>query len=337
MLSIVTGCPHGGVPLRDDYLQPLARVGVYPRIYPLPTRQIPMASSAIAPATTLPQHFWQWRGHNICYTVQGTGTPVMLLHGFGASMGHWRKNIPALVEAGYQVYAIDLLGFGASDKAAIDYSLELWEDMLVDFWQAHIQQPTVWVGNSIGALLVLMLLAHHPELGRAGALLNAAGGLNHRPEELNLPLRVVMGTFAKVVNSNVLGPFLFNRVRQKSRIRGTLKQVYCDNSAVTDELVNLLYEPSCDPGAYDVFAAILAAPAGPRPTELLPQVQQPLRVIWGAADPWTPISGSQPYQELAAAEPDRVQFTPLPDTGHCPHDERPEEVNALLVEWLAQV
>jgi len=296
-----------------------------------------MSSSAIAPSSPLTRQSWLWRGHSIAYTFEGSGTPVMLLHGFGASIGHWRKNIPVLAEAGYQVYAIDLLGFGASDKPAIDYSLELWEAMLVDFWQDKIQQPTVWVGNSIGALLVLMLLAHHPELGRAGALLNAAGGLNHRPEELNLPLRVVMGTFAKVVNSKVLGPFMFNRVRQKSRIRGTLKQVYCDNAAVTDELVDLLYEPSCDPNAYKVFAAILAAPPGPRPTELLPQVTQPLRVIWGAADPWTPISGSKPYQELAAAEPGRVQFTPLAQTGHCPHDERPEAVNSLLLDWLAQV
>lgn len=296
-----------------------------------------MTSSAIAPSSSLTRQSWQWLGHSIAYTVAGSGMPVMLIHGFGASIGHWRKNIPVLAEAGYQVYAVDLLGFGASDKPAIDYSLELWEELLVDFWQEKIQQPTVWVGNSIGALLVLMLLAHHPELGRAGALLNAAGGLNHRPEELNLPLQVIMGTFAKVVNSPVLGPFLFNRVRQKSRIRGTLKQVYCDTTAVTDELVDLLYEPSCDPGAQKVFAAILAAPPGPRPTELLSQVTQPLRVIWGAADPWTPISGSKPYQELAAAEPDRVQFTPLAKTGHCPHDERPDEVNSLLIEWLAQV
>lgn len=42
--------------------------------------------------------------------------PILLIHGFGASVGHFRKNFPALVGAGYRVYAIDLLGFGASDK-----------------------------------------------------------------------------------------------------------------------------------------------------------------------------------------------------------------------------
>jgi pimeloyl-ACP methyl ester carboxylesterase len=44
------------------------------------------------------------------------GIPVLLIHGFGASVGHWRNNIPAYAAAGYRTYAIDLLGFGGSDK-----------------------------------------------------------------------------------------------------------------------------------------------------------------------------------------------------------------------------
>jgi pimeloyl-ACP methyl ester carboxylesterase len=44
------------------------------------------------------------------------GQPIMLIHGFGASVGHWRNNVPAMVERGYRTYAIDLLGFGGSDK-----------------------------------------------------------------------------------------------------------------------------------------------------------------------------------------------------------------------------
>jgi pimeloyl-ACP methyl ester carboxylesterase len=70
----------------------------------------------------------------------------------------------------------------------------------------------VFVGNSIDALLSLMMLANHPDLARGGILLNAAGGLNHRPDELTLPLRVVMGTFVKLVGSDRVGPFLFNLV-----------------------------------------------------------------------------------------------------------------------------
>jgi pimeloyl-ACP methyl ester carboxylesterase len=284
---------------------------------------------------TLEKLTWTWKGHTIVYTVMGTGRPLLLLHGFGASIGHWRKNIPVLAAAGYQVFAIDLLGFGGSDKPAVDYTLDLWQEQLYDFWSAHIQEPTIWVGNSIGGLLCLMLLANHPELAAGSVLLNCAGGLNHRPDELNLPLRIVMGTFTKLVRSPVVGGFIFNQIRQKHRIRETLFQVYRDRGAVTDELIDLLYAPSCDPGAQQVFASVISAPPGPAPVELLPNVRVPLLVLWGEADPWTPIAGAKIYQELATHKP--VKFIPIPNTGHCPHDENPDQVNQLMLEWLADL
>lgn len=294
------------------------------------TTQIPLSTAP------LDLHTWNWQGHNICYAVVGTGQPLVLIHGFGASIRHWRRNIFVLAEAGYQVFVIDLLGFGRSDKPAIEYRMELWQALLQDFWTAHIQTPAIFVGNSIGALLSLMVLANHPEIAQGGVLLNAAGGLNHRPEELNLPLRVMMGTFTKVVTSPLIGPLLFNQIRQKARLRRTLQQVYHDRTAVTDELIELIYEPSCDPGAQKVFAAILTAPPGPRPQDLLPTVTQPLLVLWGEADPWTPIAGAKLYQNLAAQAPDRVKFVAIPNTGHCPHDERPEVVNAEILQWLSE-
>ncbi|MEM9452140.1 MAG: alpha/beta fold hydrolase [Cyanobacteria bacterium P01_E01_bin.6] len=277
---------------------------------------------------------WTWEGHTIFYTAVGTGQPLVLIHGFGASIGHWRKNIPELAEAGYRVFALDLLGFGKSDKPSLDYSLELWEDLLHAFWMEQIQVPAVFVGNSIGGLLALMMMANHPEVSAGGVVLNCAGGLNHRPDELNPILRFVMGSFTKLVSSPLTGPFLFNRIRQKSRLRSTLKQVYVDHSAVTDELIDLIYQPACDPGAQKVFASIVTAPAGPHPSELLPQIRQPLLVLWGEDDPWTPIIGSELYQSLAKREPQRVRFASIPKAGHCPHDEHPEQVNSLIVDWL---
>lgn len=282
-------------------------------------------------------HTWNWQGHNICYTAVGTGQPLVLIHGFGASIRHWRRNIPVLAEAGHRVFAIDLLGFGKSDKPTLSYSLELWEELLQDFWTTQIQQPAIFVGNSIGALLSLIMLANHPEMSAGGVLLNAAGGLNHRPEELNPPLRLIMGGFTKLVSSPLIGPVLFNLIRQKPRLRRTLQQVYHDHTAVTDELIDLIYEPSCDVGAQKVFASILTAPPGPKPEDLLPRVAQPLLVLWGEADPWTPISGSRLYQALATQAPDRAKFVPIPNTGHCPHDERPEVVNAEILTWLAEL
>ncbi|UBF25533.1 alpha/beta fold hydrolase [Kovacikia minuta CCNUW1] len=265
----------------------------------------------------------------------GIGRPLLLVHGFGASLGHWGKNIPVLAAAGYQVFAIDLLGFGGSDKPALDYTLDVWQELLRDFWATHIQEPTVFMGNSIGGLLCLMMLADYPEISAGGILLNCAGGLNHRPDELNLPLRLMMGAFTQVVRSKLIGPFLFDRIREKNRLRRTLQQVYRNRDAVTDELVDLIHTPSCDVGAQRVFASILTAPPGPSPGELLPRIKAPLLVLWGEADPWTPISIATIYQKFGKTNP--VTLIPIPDTGHCPHDENPEVVNQHVLEWLKKL
>lgn len=286
--------------------------------------------------TTFEKLTWDWQDYKIQYTVMGEGCPLVLVHGFGASIGHWRKNIPVLAAAGYRVFAIDLLGFGGSDKPPLNYTMELWQELLKDFSAAHIQEPAVFVGNSIGGLLSLMVLANHPEIAAGGILINCAGGLSHRPHELNPPLRLVMGAFNKLVRSKITGRLVFNRIRQKSQIRRSLLQVYRNSDAVTDELVDLLYAPACDPGAQEVFAAILTAPPGPTPAELLPKVKVPLLVIWGEADPWTPINGAKIFQELSQkGQPVEVKL--IPNAGHCPHDEVPDVVNSLIITWLAEL
>ena len=76
---------------------------------------------------------WIWRGWPIRYTFlpcetsqdPQTKPPLILIHGFGAAVEHWRHNIPILGQY-YRVYALDLLGFGQSSKAATDYTAYLW-------------------------------------------------------------------------------------------------------------------------------------------------------------------------------------------------------------------
>ncbi|MEM8829081.1 MAG: alpha/beta fold hydrolase [Cyanobacteria bacterium P01_G01_bin.19] len=279
---------------------------------------------------------WHWQGNKIRYTVAGKGKPLLLIHGFGASIGHWKKNIPVLAKEDYRVFALDLLGFGGSDKAPIDYTLELWQQQIEDFWSEHINEPTVFVGNSIGALLSLMLVTSRPEISAGGVLINCAGGLNHRPGDLNPVLGLVMAGFAKLVSSPITGNFIFNNIRRKSQIRRTLYQVYRDRNAVTDELVEMLYRPSCEAGAQKVFASVLTAPAGDSPELLLANLKRPLLIIWGEQDPWTPVTGATIYQDLAATNPE-VQFEIVKGAGHCPHDENPEAVNSQILQWLPTI
>ena len=77
-----------------------------------------------APSTApIPGKIWQWRGHSVYYVQAGYAhpqrPPLLLVHGFGASTDHWRKNISGLCED-FQVFAIDLLGFGRSAKPKLE-------------------------------------------------------------------------------------------------------------------------------------------------------------------------------------------------------------------------
>ena len=101
----------------------------------------------------------------------------------------------------------------------------------------------------------------------------------------------------------------------------------------------MIYAPACKPTAQKVFVAIVTAPPGPKPEDLLPQIAQPLLVLWGENDPWTPIKGAEVYRQLATdgKRPGPVTFHSIADTGHCPHDERPEVVNPLLLDWLGRL
>jgi pimeloyl-ACP methyl ester carboxylesterase len=276
---------------------------------------------------------WLWRGHRICYSAVGTGPAVVLVHGFGASIGHWRHNIPVLAAAGYRVYTIDLLGFGGSDKPPSGYSLDLWTELLADFWREQIQTPATFAGNSIGALISLTMVARYPNMAAGGILINCAGGLNHRSQDLNPMAGLVIGTFTKLAGSPLTGPFIFDIIRQRSRIRRTLSQVYFNPAAITDELVEIIYQPTCDPGAYKAFASIVTAPPGSAPEDLLPTLQKPLLVLWGDKDPWTPISRGLMFEQWL---PEGIPYTfkPIPNAGHCPHDEVPEVVNRLMLDWL---
>ncbi|CBN57329.1 alpha/beta fold hydrolase [Kamptonema sp. PCC 6506] len=80
--------------------------------------------------------------------------------GFGASIGHWRHQYGSTCTEFHDcVRTLDLLGFGASQKAPANYDVSIWVAQVYEFWQTFIRQPVVLVGNSIGSLICLAAAA----------------------------------------------------------------------------------------------------------------------------------------------------------------------------------
>jgi pimeloyl-ACP methyl ester carboxylesterase len=283
---------------------------------------------------SLPTHqYWSWRGQNIHYVHQGnasTQPPLLLIHGFGASTDHWRKNIADL-QADFDVWAIDLLGFGRSAKPNQVYDGDLWREQLADFIAEVIGRPAVLAGNSLGGYSALKVAAQRPEQAAGLVLLNSAGPFSDAPTPTVSPVKKALGnTIRDLMLQPLPSWLLFQYVRRKSTIRKTLRQVYLDKTAITEQLVDDIYRPSCDPGALAVFAAVFKSPRGEAVDQLLREMTCPLLLLWGEGDPWmdTRNRGAKFRQHYPSLTEHYLQ------AGHCPHDEVPEQVNQLLRQWV---
>jgi pimeloyl-ACP methyl ester carboxylesterase len=288
------------------------------------------------PSTLPVPQTWTWQQWSICYEKVGDqGPAVIFIHGFGASWGHWRKNLPELGKD-CRCYALDLIGFGDSDKPSpgeeITYTFPTWAKQVADFCQSVIGEPVFLVGNSIGCIVALQMAVDYPELVKGVALLNCSLRLLHERKQANLPFykRYGASIVQQLLAFKPISNFFFAQLATPRTVRNILLQAYCRAEAVTDELVAMLLKPAADPGAVDVFVAFTSYSQGPLPEDLLPQVNCPILILWGDADPWEPIALGEKLAEYPRVE----KFIPLPNIGHCPQDEAPEIVNPLLKEWL---
>ncbi|MEG3990316.1 alpha/beta fold hydrolase [Microcoleus sp. S28C3] len=279
--------------------------------------------------------YWQWRGHSVYYVRSSDRhperPPLLLIHGFGASTDHWRKNISGLSKE-FEVWAIDLLGFGRSAKPELQYSGDLWRDQLHDFITNIIGRPAVLAGNSLGGYAALCVAAQRPESAAGLILINSAGPFSEpQPAPEAPPLQKAISTVAKTLFQQDWASFLlFQYVRQRSTIRKTLEKVYLDQSAVTDQLVEEIYLPSCDPGAPKVFASVFRTPQGEKIDVLLSQLNCRLLMLWGEGDPW--MNSTERSAKFRNHYPQLTEH--FIKAGHCPHDEVPEQINELIRRWI---
>ena len=279
---------------------------------------------------------WNWRGHKITYQQTGDkGVAVVLVHGFGASWGHWRKNLPVLGES-CRCYAIDLIGFGGSAKpqpgAEIDYTFETWGEQVADFCREVVGGPAFLIGNSIGCIVVMQTAVDYPELALGVAAINCSIRLLHDRKRVTLPWYRNYGSavMQRVLGNRQIGSFFFKQIAKPKVVRKILLQAYRRPEAVSDELIDMLMKPSTEPGAADVFLAFTRYSQGPLPEDLLPRLTCPTILLWGTEDPWEPVEMGRKLAEISTVD----EFVPLEGLGHCPQDEAPEVVNPILLDWI---
>ena len=293
---------------------------------------------------------WRWQGHRIGWSLMGAAdasTAVLLIHGFGANTEHWRFNQPVLAEAA-PTYAIDLLGFGRSDQPrarlkdepeqpdAVHYGFDLWGQQVADFCRQIVDKPVLLVGNSIGGVVALraaQLLGKTPGpspcLGVV--LIDCAQRLMDDKQLASQPawMAWIRPLLKTLVRQRWLSTSLFRNAARPSVIRSVLKQAYPSGKNIDDALVDLLYQPTRRPGAAEAFRGFINLFDDALAPNLMQELTLPVHLIWGEQDPWEPLPEAKRWNETLACV---KSLNVIPEAGHCPHDEAPALVNALLLE-----
>lgn len=219
-------------------------------------------------------------------------------------------------------------------RAGSPYNFFTWADQLVDFTTTVVSRgegdTAALVCNSIGCISGLVAARDRPDLFPKALLVAPNFRELHYAESPKLVQPLVAWVQARLRES---GQPLFDALAKPDTVKQILKEPYADAAAVTDELVDRLLTPLLTDGAADVVFDTLSYSAGPLPEQLLQDEALRDTAIWacvGDEDPWTPLKRVAALEALPPVQ--RVDV--LKGAGHCPHDENPDLVNPLILEFL---
>ena len=250
----------------------------------------------------------------------GSGFPVLLIHGSGpgvSAWANWRLTIPALA-AQRRVIAPDMVGFGFSERpAGIRYGLDTWVAQAIGLLDALKIERTDLIGNSFGGALALALAIRHPTRVRRLVLMGAAG--------VSFPitpgLDAVWGYTPSIEN-----------------MRKLLDIFSFDHTLMSDELAELRYRASIQPGFQEAFSAMFPSPRQ-NGVEALTSREEDIRalphetlVIHGREDQVLPLSNSLTLAQWIS----RSQLHVFGRCGHWTQIEHAARFAQLVGNFLAE-
>jgi pimeloyl-ACP methyl ester carboxylesterase len=260
-------------------------------------------------------HFTHVDGARIHYQEFGDprNPPVILIHGYTASVYVWKDAAPRLADAGLHVIALDLVGFGYSDKPRwFDYSIQAQARIVSRFMdRMGIGRATI-AGSSYGGAVAATLALDYAERVEKLVLVDSVINDDLRSHPL-LKLMSVRGVGEAVI------PFLADSRRLlRRRMHGTLAT--SKHHMITDDRINSVMRPLMAADGHHSLLATSRRWSASRIERDASLIKQPTLIVWGEEDTVTPLEhGHHLHDEILNS-----RFVIFKDCGHVPQEENDE-------------
>ena len=261
------------------------------------------------------------------YVVSGEGEPIVFVHGGGPGAGGaagWALNTMPALKDQFRCYALDLIGYGFTDKPLIQYSFQTLVEHLAGFIDALDLKKVRLVGNSQGSYVAMKYMLDNPERVHSAALISTgtlagAMGLRDGGKGVGLPR--------------------FDGSRES--LKAFLEVIVNDPAHITDELLEARFAAASEPGHLEMYQSLEHYRTNLRNNpnqqqvyevrERVPKLTVPWCAIWGGEDRSAPLEPlGRRIHELC---PD-VPFYVVEKAGHQVQNDKPEECNRILREFF---
>jgi len=249
-------------------------------------------------------------GQVVHFCDQGEGQPVILLHGFAASLHTWNGWTEALKNK-YRIIRLDLPGFGLTGPSKTNtYSRSQWVEFLDKFVDRLGIGKFSLIGNSLGGFIAWNYAVEFPEKVDKLVLLDPIGYNQKVPLLLELASLPIVGEIGKI---NMPRPM----------IKMCLKDVYGNQKLVTEKLVDHYFGLTLFKGAREayinIFRLIKEGGGNPKVGEKIKYITKPTMLMWGESDRWVPVGLLDRWKKDVPHAVVKV----YPGVGHVPMEEKP--------------
>ncbi|MEN2975498.1 MAG: alpha/beta hydrolase [Candidatus Caldarchaeales archaeon] len=242
----------------------------------------------------------------------GDNHPLLLIHGWGSSSYSWRRNYPDLSKT-FKIVALDLPGFGNSAPLPSGINLDSVSSHIFNLLDQLDLRQTYLVGHSMGGVISAYLAGKRPE--RISKLvLESPSFLGRRP------------FFTDLVKNKVIAKILIRFLISKSFVRRGLRSSYGNPDLITEETIEGYYQSVVKSGYTLLEASDILKEFD---IGILERITCPILFVLGEKDKWIPIE-----ETMRIADRMNAQIAVIPGAGHIPHEERPQEFNRIIVEFL---